>query len=78
MKVKPKAQSKFDEINDEQNSESDLMHHEYQQMVGEQAKEDIKRVFDYIKMDNNTESAKHPDDDDNVLLTDRKDTEEEK
>ena len=47
-------------------------------MVGEQAKEDIKRVFDYIKMDNNTESAKHPDDDDNVLLTDRKDTEEEK
>lgn len=55
------------------------MHPEYQQLVGEQAKEDIKRVFDYMNQDNNhTESAKHPDDDDNVLLTDRKETEEEK
>ena len=80
VKIKQKALSNFEVDSNEQNSECDLMHPEPRHDLGEQAKEEIKRVFDYIDQNHNQndEQAKHPDDDDNVLLTDRKDSEEEK
>ncbi len=78
MEIKHKALSNFEVDSNEQNSECDLIHPEPRHDLGDQAKEEIKRVFDYIDQNQNDEQAKHPDDDDNVLLTDRKDSEEEK